>query len=157
MTFYNHYDDKYDLLDESIQLFLKYLDNTYTSKTSALNIEMKSSPYECFKILAEILVDYVYDNEKVIYNLTSNQEDEIATFMIKRAIYDSALKIVTDSDVEGINGFPISLIISFFSGGASSLFAYWLSNISSISKEVFTSYLCRIIKAVIDTEVLKQL
>lgn len=157
MTFYNHYQDKYDLFNESIKTFFLHVNDTYSKITNAKKIDIKHHPYDCLKILIGILVDFAYDNEKILFNIIVNKEDDIASFMIKKALDDATLKIVSDSGLESVNGFPISLIISFFSGGVSSVFGDWITKKEVMSKEDFTTYLCRAIKAVIDTEVLKKL
>ena len=157
MTFYNHYEDKYDLFSECIQVFFLHINEVYNHKTSIQKIDIKHHPYDCLKILIEILVDFAHDNEKILFNIIINKEDDLASFMIKKALDDAVLKIVTDSGLKSVNGFPISLIISFFSGGVSSVFADWITKKEVMSKEDFTNYLCRSIKAVIDTDVLKKL
>lgn len=157
MTFYNHYEDKYDLFNECIHVFFVHVNEAYNHKTQIKKIDIKHNPYDCLKILIEILVDFAYDNEKILFNIIVNKEDDLASFMMKKALDDAILKIVTDSGLKSVNGFPISLIISFFSGGVSSVFADWITKKELMSKEDFTEYLCRSIKAVIDTEVLKKL
>ena len=157
MTFYNHYQDKYDLFNECINVFFIHLGEVYFLKTKSLHIDIKHEPYDCLKILIEILVDYAYDNEKVLFNIVVNKGDDLASFMLKKALDDAVLKIVSDSGLKSANGFPLSLITSFFSGGVSSVFGDWITKKEVLSKEDFTEYLCRAIKAVIDTGVLKKL
>lgn len=155
MTFYNHYQDKYDLLNDIIRITMDEVEYQYFTKTNGKNL--KNETYECLTVLAEIFIDLLYKYEPVIRNLTTQQETNLASYMLKRTCDETILKIIRESGIIAANDYPIELILAFFSGGSASLFDYWLKNKNNISKEQFLLYLNRAFKAVLTTEVLLKL
>ncbi len=155
MTFYNHYQDKYDLSNESILNGFRLLREEYDKRTKHLDIH--KDVYECLSILAEIFVEFVYNNVPVLNHILERNEDNLASFMFNRALDESFSNVILDAGFNDSMNPPISLVIAFFAGGSSSLFEYWINHKDSISKEEFLSYIKRAIKAVIDTNILKKI
>ena len=155
MTFYNHYQDKYDLFNESILNGFRLLREEYDKRTKHLDIH--KDVYECLSILAEIFVEFVYNNVPVLTHILERNEDNLASFMFNRALDESFSNVILDAGFNDSMNPPISLVIAFFAGGSSSLFEYWINHKDSISKEEFLSYIKRAIKAVIDTNILKKI
>ncbi len=155
MTFYNHYQDKYDLFNESILNGFRLLREEYDKRTKHLDIH--KDVYECLSILAEIFVEFVYNNVPVLNHILERNEDNLASFMFNRALDESFSNVILDAGFNDSMNPPISLVIAFFAGGSSSLFEYWINHKDSISKEEFLSYIKRAIKAVIDTNILKKI
>lgn len=155
MTFYNHYQDKYDLFNESILNGFRLLREEYDKRTKHLDIH--KDVYECLSILAEIFVEFVYNNVPVLTHILERNEDNLASFMFNRALDESFSNVILDAGFNDSMNPPISLVIAFFTGGSSSLFEYWINHKDSISKEEFLSYIKRAIKAVIDTNILKKI
>lgn len=154
MTFYNHYQDKYDLFNDLLKLVLNDLYNHYNNL--AKDLSFSKNTYECLKIFATILVDLVYDNQTLVHNIFKN-EDSLASYILKTTINETFMKVVDTSGIKQKNNFPIPLIVSFFSGGTGEAFSYWLNHKDEITKEEFLDYLCRGIKAVTDTNILSML
>ena len=155
MTFYNHYQDKYDLFNDSTKNGFNALREEYENKTKKLDIHKDT--YECLSIFAEIFVEFVYHNVPVLVHILEHNDNNLASFMFKRALDESFSKVILDASFNDSMNPPISLIIAFFAGGSSSLFEYWINHKDSLSKEDFLSYIKRAIKAVIDTNILKKL
>lgn len=154
MTFYNHYQDKYDLFNDSIEKGFKALREDYEKKTK--NLDIHKNTYECLSILAEIFVEFVYHNVPVLTHILEQNEDNLASFMFKKALDNAFSDVILNAGFKSNNP-PLSLVVAFFAGGSSSLFEYWIQNKDTISKEDFLEYIKRGIKAVLDTDILKKI
>lgn len=133
MTFYNHYQDKYDLFNDIIEKlkgnlifkFLEYAQNDF----SVTNI-----PNLLYKI-SELAIDECIIYQNIILSISSDDESSLIQYIISNSLNDSIVKVLEslNSKADKINKIP--LMASFLTGGITSLILHWLENEKKYKRE----------------------
>lgn len=133
MTFYNHYQDKYDLFNDIIEKlktnliikFLEYAQNDF----SVTNI-----PNLLYKI-SELAIDECLIHQNIILSITNDDESSLIQYIISNSLNDSIVKVLQSlsSKTDTINKIP--LMASFLTGGITSLIIHFLENEKKYKRE----------------------
>lgn len=152
MTFYNHYQDKYDLLAD----FLKTV-----KKDMSTSVERKCKGYkwpedrnEYIVNFTDVLIDTVCANANILINVTKNTSEDISTYMIIKFCQDTACEFISSLELNEDITLPIPIVSSFISGGAAGIIAYWLAHKDTITKNQFREYAIKIITAVDNSDLI---
>lgn len=129
-TFYAHFEDKYDLLDNLV----KDLNEEFE-----VAIKMRGT----FKDLREyyerqliIVLDYIDTNKEIYQKMANKNRNSVAMNMI----YDTLKKAFADRTKEIYKGsVPVDVITTYFIGGIFNLLLAWLEN-PNYKKEELLEY-----------------
>lgn len=132
MTFYKYYEDKFTLLDDTIN---EIIDEIKT-KTAIYNNEIKTID-EASNLLANIIktvVDYIEKNRDLIIAVQKNGDYklfDIITYICEASIVELLNQINLIKPLK----YSIPVAASFIYGGFVSTIGYWLDHPDAINKE----------------------
>ncbi len=136
MTFYKHYNDKYDLLNDII-LDIKYsILNKLEKKYPHADIEADSLNYILY--LIEMVVDECLER-RAIANLFL--EGGLVLTMVATTIEKFAVELLVEIDKKHHLRYSIDMLAAAMAGGASFLVNYWLNHQPEKSKAAFLANL----------------
>lgn len=122
VTFYNHYEDKYDL-------FVEYLDNTIIKlfEDSNNQYDIKEDPTNFFKTLFYNIASLCYDKKNLLKAVERDQ-NSLVVYILQRKANENVLKLIEYKyKPEELKYSPIS-IASFLTGGFSNLLIHYISD-----------------------------
>ncbi|MDY3929093.1 MAG: TetR/AcrR family transcriptional regulator [Clostridia bacterium] len=142
-TFYNHFTDKYDLLN--------YMMNDLLNVFDCFNIENKSfDEYKsyCMKV-AQVVINHITENISMFKLLLIQNKDEriISNFrsVLTQKIYEKLLKF----DDNGTDlPIPAPIIANMYAGGCISVITWWIENDSQISSSDLLKYFDMMIRPI---------
>ena len=136
MTFYKHYNDKYDLLNDII-LDIKYsILNKLEKKYPHADIEADSLNYILY--LIEMVVDECLER-RAIANLFL--EGGLVLTMVATTIEKFAVELLVEIDKKHHLRYSIDMLAAAMAGGAPFLVNYWLNHQPEKSKAAFLANL----------------
>lgn len=126
-TFYNHFNDKNDLLNYAIdelqeELFEKSIEN-----------ETYNSQKEMLMALVECVIDFIVEKQQKIALIYKNSADKLSS-LISTTVGRSIRYLLSKNKCKQEYLLPMDIIVSFFTGGISMIGIKWLENSSSYSK-----------------------
>lgn len=138
-TFYAHYEDKYELLDDLIedlkQSLLDDLDDN-DNNVSTKEYIMKS---------LSTLIDHM-DDKKDIYSaiILNNRNGFLDDFLIDVIERESAERLKNNNEIKE-SGLPLDIIIKFYAGGLINMCMLWLTHKEKYTKEELIQYIDKLI------------
>lgn len=131
MTFYKHYEDKYHLLNDTLQFFK---DSVISETPIKPKFNTREDAIAYIKTIANVWINEV-NNHKDLVELIANQQDVAFNQLISGIVYDGIEEIlVTINEFKTIR-YPIKLLSAFLNGGISSTIYYWLNNQGEYPKD----------------------
>ena len=138
-TFYAHYSDKYELLDDFVEdlktSLLKDLENNDNSISSK----------EYIMKLLSILIDHI-DEKKDIYSaiLINNRNGFLIDFLVDVTERESAERLKNNKDIIE-SQLPLEVIIRFYAGGLINICLSWLTHKEKYTKDELLKYIDKLI------------
>lgn len=135
-TFYDHFNDKYELLSSLI----KDLENELVKKLEENNI---NSAKEYYMKMIELLLDHISENISIYTSVIKNNNNSIASDML----YDTLLKDVKghfkNNNYEG--EIPIDIITIFYVSAVINVCIDYISNPNKYTKDKIILYLNKLL------------
>ncbi len=133
-TFYDHYQDKYELLMDYIKTlessFLEELDkNKNIVNTKEFYIEM-----------IKLIIDYIDEKRDVYYSILINNRNSIIIDILLNVITKDVNKRIGNVDTNKTR-IPSDFISNFYIGSVAGICASWIRDNKTYSKEEITKYL----------------
>ncbi len=120
VTFYNHYEDKYDLFDHYVDYVLENLIKTsVNTSTTSINDYLKSVIMNVTKML--------YENKNILKSLT-NVNDSFLVYLVHNKINKEVNILVNEYFANIKLRYDLNLITTFIIGGFSSIISDAISN-----------------------------
>ncbi len=138
-TFYAHYADKYELLDNLVEdLKLSLL------KDLEENQNIISSKEYIMKLLS-ILIDHI-DEKKEIYSaiILNNRNGFLIDFLVDIIERESSERLKNNDDIIK-SQLPLDIIVKFYSGGLINICLSWLTQKDKYTKEELLKYINKLI------------
>lgn len=126
-TFYNHFNDKNDLLNYALDDLQEELFEKSIEK------ETYSSQKEMFMALVECVIDFMTENRqklKLIFNNSSEKMSSLVSTTIKRSIR----YLISKNKYKQEYLLPIDIIVNFFTGGITMIGIDWLESSNPYTK-----------------------
>lgn len=148
MSFYNHYEDKYDLLNVIITnvketLIGKFLAEVGTEFTEerVINILMETT---------ENIIDFGTKNINFIYMLFSDEDNSLAQYIIYNSLESSTLELLKKlKDFYNLDDNKLPLMASYLTGGGTNMIINWIRNRDKYNKEDLISLMKELIESAI--------
>lgn len=133
-TFYNHFTDKEDLLEYSIDEI----------KESLFNRTIKNETYntskEMYMSLISKVIDFVDENRKQFLLILNINSFEKITGLLLTTIKRSIRYLTSKNQYKETYTLPTNVVIDFLSGGITNLGLNWLQASNPCSKEELLGY-----------------
>ena len=141
-TFYAHYQDKYELLDDLVE-------DLKVSLLNDLGDNNNTSPKEYIMKLLSILIDHM-DEKKDIYSaiLLNNRNGFLVDFLIDIIERESSNRLKNIKEIKE-STLPLEIIIKFYAGGLINICLSWLTQKEKYTKEDLIEYINKLIPEVI--------
>ncbi len=130
MTFYKHYADKYDLLDDCVNAVKK---QALQRIDKVASLENNAENY-C-KVLMATVVDVCYEKQDIIKRLPV-EENVIAAARIKAILQSDVEALVSKLIGDKSSSLPISYLASFIVGGLYQAILQWLNEENPVERSV---------------------
>ncbi|MBO4667969.1 MAG: TetR/AcrR family transcriptional regulator [Bacilli bacterium] len=148
MSFYNHYEDKYDLLNVIITnvketLIGKFLAEVGTEFTEekVISVLMETT---------EKLVDLGTKYKNSIYMLINDEDNSLAQYIIYKSLESSTLDLLYKlKDTYNLDSHLLPLMASYLTGGGTSMILSWIRNKGNYTKDDLTSLMKDFIESAI--------
>ena len=137
-TFYAHYTDKYELLDDLVE-------DLKISLLNDLGDNNNTSPKEYIMKLLSILIDHM-DEKKDIYSaiLLNNRNGFLVDFLIDIIERESSNRLKNIKEIKE-STLPLEIIIKFYAGGLINICLSWLTQKEKYTKEQLIEYINKLI------------
>lgn len=127
-TFYNHFNDKNDLLNYTIdelqeELFEKSIEN-----------ETYNSQKEMLMALVECVIDFMVENKQKLALVYKNSADKISS-LVSTTVKRSIRYLLSKNKYKQEYLLPVDIIVNFFTGGITMIGIDWLESTTPYSKE----------------------
>ena len=148
MSFYNHYEDKYDLLnviitnvkETLIGIFLAEVGTEFTEER-VINILMETT---------ENIIDFGTKNINFIYMLFSDEDNSLAQYIIYNSLESSTLELLKKlKDFYNLDDNKLPLMASYLTGGGTNMIINWIRNRDKYNKEDLISLMKELIESAI--------
>lgn len=133
-TFYNHFTDKEDLLEYSIDEIKESLFNATIKK------ETYTTSKEMYMSLISKVVDFVDENRKQFLLILNINSFEKITGLLLTTIKRSIRYLTSKNQYKETYTLPTNVVIDFLSGGITNLGLNWLQASNPCSKEELLGY-----------------
>lgn len=133
-TFYDHFDDKYDLLDS----LLKDLENELTKKLEE-NDKINSSK-EYFMNMIELFFDYIDNNFSMFTPILIKNNNSVFMSMIYETCYKDVKDYMSKKKISNGN-IPIDILAKFYVSGVINICVEYLKSTKNYKKEDLLLYL----------------
>ena len=138
-TFYAHYEDKYELLDDFIDdlkiSLLKDLEDNVNNVTTK----------EYIMKLLSILIDHI-DEKREIYSaiLLNNRNGFLVDFLIDVIERESLERLKNNNDIMK-SELPLDILVKFYAGGLINVCMSWLTHKEKYNKEELLGFIDKLI------------
>lgn len=148
MTFYNHYQDKYDLLNDIINSVKEHLIDSFKTNTNGeINHE---NVIKYLMIKCERTVEICLKYKNFIYMLAAESDNSLAQYIVYNSLEQGITNILEQMTVAyKLENAPISLLASFLTGGISSITLNWIQHQESYNKEELVKLLKQFIESAV--------
>lgn len=133
-TFYNHFDDKENLLSFAIDQIQKDMFNATVEK------EKHNTPKEMYMSLVSKVIDFVEENRaKFLLIIKNNSRDKIMGLILNTL--DRSIRYLTSKNqYKEKFKLPPDIIINFLAGGITNLGLSWLESTKTYDKSELINY-----------------
>lgn len=131
VTFYNHYQDKYDLFKEYLDEIL--MDVFNQSKES---FDISKEPNLFFKCLFNNIVELCFNNKDIIITL-EYQGNSIIAYIIQNTTYEKLSHLVSNHLSNDLK-YPAQAVSAFLIGGFTNIISYYLNTKGVNKKDIIT-------------------
>lgn len=138
-TFYSHFDDKYDLLDELINDLKGALAGELAKNTNI------SSSKEYYLEMIKLFLEHASEKKDIYASIMINNKNGISMDMVYDALNEDVLNRIEKEDNNQNKEVPSEIIAKFYLGAVFNLGMEWLVNNNKYSKEEIISYLDKLI------------
>lgn len=133
-TFYNHFTDKEDLLEYSIDEIKESLFNATVKK------ETYTTSKEMYMSLISKVIDFVDENRKQFLLILNINSFEKITGLLLTTIKRSIRYLTSKNQYKETYTLPTNVVIDFLSGGITNLGLNWLQSSNPCSKAELLGY-----------------
>ena len=134
MSFYNHYEDKYDLLNVVINNVKEALIGKFLAEVGAEFTEEK-----VMSVLLETtehIIDYGTKYTNFIYLLINEEDNSLAQYIIYKSLESSTLDLLVKlKDEYHLSDHLLPLIASYITGGGTSMILNWIKNKDTYTRD----------------------
>jgi AcrR family transcriptional regulator len=141
-TFYNHFNDKYELFS---YLFDEIKNEVFDT---AIEAHSENNSLEIYIQIAKNVLDFIDDNKQVFIQILQHNKNEIVIGVFNESL-ERAIKFLLNQNGQQL-GLPIEILASFYTGGFSALALLWLNNPNKYTKEEFLTFFKRLITGKIE-------
>ena len=134
-TFYAHYDDKYELLSDSIKDLKDSL-----SKELAKNQNI-SSTKEYYLELIKLFLNHIEEKKDTYVAIAINNRNSILTDILYDVIDHDIISRLNEDNTINDTLIPKTIIAKFYLGAVANIGITWIQNINKYSKEDIIKYL----------------
>ena len=135
MTFYKHFDDKYDLLNHTMESLAGEVLQRASEKFSACNFD--ENPVKFCTALVDVVLDECAENKELLQSLIV-KDGGIVQDLLFNVTRKNIEKLVKELDKIASAKYPIPAISSFMTGGISYLIYHWLTHSGEYTREQFS-------------------
>lgn len=136
MTFYKHYEDKYDLFNDTVRFTIETIKNAVISEVKPQNIY--TNPAKFCSTVISLCLDECIARKELLQKLVQ-QDNPLVSQIIFESVESTLKDFLKIMDVMLKSKYPIELVSNFITGGASHAIYYWLCHPNSSSKEHFVA------------------
>ena len=136
-TFYSHYDDKYELLQDCIKDLKESLSSELKKNTTI------SSTKEYYIEMIKLFLNHIEDKKDTYLAIAINNRNSILIDILYDVIDKDIIEHLYDhyNDKE----VPLSIVTKFYLGAVVSIALNWIQNINKYTKEEIIDYLDKLI------------
>ena len=142
MTFYKHYQDKYDLLSDTIEGIKDAILEMVPYNTNEINTIEKAAGY--VKKLLEVVINYLEENIEFLKAIQRNQLDDMISTICEKSLVLLIQELYKMQPLK----WPVSLVTSFCYGGFSNMLFYWIFRPKTMSKKELIGVLNQLIDSI---------
>ncbi len=136
MTFYKHYKDKYDLLDDCIKYTLDGIYKTNLSKNSIP--DFMSNPAEFCGHLTDVVIDEFNTKHELVAALVSEDNTYVVS-LLHNSIRNAIELMLNEISKTHTLNYSIEILSAFITGGCANLLYRWILTPDLMSKDQFKS------------------
>ena len=138
MSFYNHYEDKYDLLnvvitnvkETLIGKFIKEVGEEFTEE-KVISVLMETT---------DNVVEFGTKYKNFIYMLINDEDNSLAQYIIYKSLESSTLDLLKKlRDSYNLDDHVLPLMASYLTGGGTSMILSWIQNKENYTKDDLTN------------------
>lgn len=130
VTFYNHYQDKYDLFKEYLDEILMDIFNS--SKEA---YEISTEPNLFFKTLFNKIADLCFDNKNILMTL-EYQGNSIMAYIIQNTVFEKLSNLVANHFDAAKLRYPANTVSAFLVGGFTNITSFYLNSKTASKTEL---------------------
>lgn len=134
-TFYSHYQDKYDLLQE----FVKDIKNTLAIELSK-NKEV-NSVRDYYIEMISIFIDHIEENKDIYKSVVVNNKNSITMDIVYDVMNDDINKHIEEFDEYTNKKIPVDVIVKFYLGAIFNVGIEFLNNNQKYTKDEIIKYI----------------
>ena len=130
VTFYNHYQDKYDLFKEYLDEILM---DIFNSSKEAYEISTKPNLF--FKTLFNKIADLCFDNKNILMTL-EYQGNSIMAYIIQNTAFEKLSNLVANHFDAAKLRYPANAVSAFLVGGFTNITSFYLNSKTASKTEL---------------------
>ena len=148
MSFYNHYEDKYDLLNVIINNVKETLIGKFLAEVGADFTEEKV--VSVLLETTEQIIDYGTKYTNFIYLLINEEDNSLAQYIIFKSLESSTLDLLIKlKDYYNLDDHLLPLLASYITGGGTSMVLSWIKNKENYTRNDLTNLMKDLIESAI--------
>lgn len=149
MTFYKHYNDKYDLLNDVLLVTKQSIAQRVKSEHPQASIE--DDPLEFTLALFKAVIDECLEHRLFIDSIDNN---ELVVTMVSTTIEKTIAELLNDMSKKHPLKYPIEAVSAATTGAASFLIRYWLCRQPEKTKDAFVDQAGRFLRGLFESGIL---
>lgn len=134
-TFYNHFEDKEDLLEYTIDEIKEEMFNSVVEK------EQYETPKEMYMTLMSKVLDFVEQHKNQLMLIINNNSTEKVMGLLLTTVKRSMRYLLSKNKYKSDLAIPVNIIIDFISGGITNLGLCWFQSNDSCTKQELLNYI----------------
>lgn len=139
-TFYDHYNDKYELLESFMNDMKKELEENIVVDTEINNIK------DFYMELLKVMLEHIDENKEVYSSLLKINSNSIAKDMMIDTVLNSVAKRINEDFINKSN-IPTKIVILFYASGIISIIVDSLQDTKKFDKEKILSIISSLLPA----------
>ena len=137
-TFYSHYEDKYDLLVDIINVLKENLLNDLDKNTKIVNTK------EYYIELIRLLLNHINEKKDVYTKILINNHNSILMDILEDTVMQDINKRIKKNKIKTSN-IPANIFIKYYLGGVANVCIEWLNNQNNYTKNEIIAYIEKLI------------